>query len=129
MVNSTQSLIPKIKKLIENEQTEEALDLTRENLKKFPLDLKLLSYNNMIETFLLHQYLEVFTLMESIPKITPHFSDKLTQLNLKGHEGYLLTQIDGKTNIKSLLYICGLGKFTTLRILNKFLTDNIITIN
>jgi hypothetical protein len=103
---------------------EEALTLFLQATGECPIDLIAISYVNMLETILLRRYLGMLT-MQSIPRINPEVMDRLTQLDLKGHEGYLLTQIDGRTTIKSLIYICGLGKFSTLRMLNKFLQSHI----
>lgn len=108
------------------EDYERALETLNSSLNNFPTDLEILGYINLIETLLLQQYSDNFSGLVSIPEINPRISDRLTELNLEGNEGYLLSQIDGNTDIRSLIYICGMGKLTTLRTLNKFLSEQII---
>lgn len=126
-VEQAPELVAEGESLLNEERFEEAMNHFRHCLEQYPTDLKILSYINLLETVLLHRYLGRFPLQLN-PRINPEISDRLTQLNLQSHEGYLLTQIDGRTSVKSLIYICGLGKFLTLRTLNTFLDDNIIVI-
>ncbi|MBN2383761.1 hypothetical protein JXQ70_12875 [bacterium] len=125
---SRENILNRVLELLDNKDYESAFDIIQALLAANPTDLRLHGYTNMIETFLLKQYLDTFNKLQSVPRINPQWSDKLTQLELEGNEGYLLTQIDGNTNIRSLVYICGMKKFDTLRTIKKFLTRNIIVL-
>lgn len=127
-MDSVEAIISRGKNTLEEGKLEEAFDLFRYALADYPADMTILGYSDLIECLLLHQYCSVFPSLQVVPKINPTISDKLTQLNLQGHEGFLLTQIDSSTTIKSLIYIGGLGKFRTLRIINKFLHEGIIVV-
>jgi tetratricopeptide (TPR) repeat protein len=126
---SRENILNRALEFLEDKDYESALDILEALVAANPADLQLHSYAHLVETVLLKQYLDAFKSMQSIPRINPQLLDKLTQLNLEGNEGYLLTQIDGNTNIRSLVYICGMKKFDTLRTLKKFQTEDIIVLS
>lgn len=114
--------------LLDHSLYDDAFIVLKQISRETPSDLNVQSYLNFIETILFHQYLTQFRNLQAVPMINPKYSDRLTQLQLEGNEGYLLTQIDGKTSIKSLIFIAGMGKFRTLQILNKFVQNDIIKV-
>lgn len=79
-----------------------------------PQDLALRGYVEILRASIVKDFLSFPKGMQSVPKMTPDFLNNFDQFNLSAQEGYLISQIDGRTNLEKLLKLSPFDPFNTL---------------
>lgn len=78
-----------------------------------PQDLALRGYVEIIRASIVKDFLAQASGTKSVPRLTPDFLNEFDKFNLSAQEGYLISQIDGRTNIEKLLKLSPFDPFTT----------------
>ncbi len=79
------------------------------------------------ERFLQEEYVGLISNASQIPRLNVPFQ-QLSNLELDHRAGFLLSQIDGRTNLRDLLLLSNLPEFNFLRILHQLLQKGIIAL-
>jgi hypothetical protein len=79
-----------------------------------PGDVALRGYVEILRVTIVRDFLAIATGMEAIPKLTADFLNDFNKFDLTAQEGYLISQIDGRTNIEKLLKVSPFDPFSTL---------------
>lgn len=77
-------------------------------------DLSLRGYIEILRASIVKDFLGAAAGMKSVPKLTPDFLNDFDKFNLTAQEGFLISQIDGRTNLEKLLKLSPFDPFTTL---------------
>lgn len=77
-------------------------------------DLSLRGYVEILRAAIVKDFLGLATGLKTVPRLTPDFLNDFNKFNLTAQEGYLISQIDGRTNIEKLLKLSPFDPFTTL---------------
>lgn len=86
----------------------------QERRKEVPGDLSLRGYVEILRVTIVKDFLSLTTGMKTVLRLTPEFLTDFNKFNLTAQEGYLISQIDGRTNIEKLLKLSPFDPFTTL---------------
>ncbi|MFC1848902.1 DUF4388 domain-containing protein [candidate division CSSED10-310 bacterium] len=116
-------------KLFSNEKYEEAVDALDKVLCIEPLNKKAMKYRELsIQKLALIYEMKIGPLL-NVPVLNPDISDqKLQDLTLSPHEGYLLSRINGQYSMKQIISISGLNRYDALKIFHFFINEGLITI-
>ncbi len=79
------------------------------------------------QRFLQEEYVTLFSDASQTPRLNVSFQ-QLSTLELDHRAGFLLSQIDGRTNLRDLLLLSNLPEFNFLRILHQLLQKGIIAL-
>lgn len=79
------------------------------------------------ERFLQEEYVGLISNASQTPRLNVSFQ-QLSSLELDHRAGFLLSQIDGRTNLRDLLLLSNLPEFHFLRLLHQLLQKGIITL-
>lgn len=77
-------------------------------------DLALRGYVEILRASIVKDFLSQPTGMKTIPRLTADFLNDFNKFSLSAQEGYLISQIDGRTNLEKLLKVSPFDPFTTL---------------
>jgi hypothetical protein len=90
-----------------------ALAWLQQERKSKPSDLALRGYVEIIRAAIVRDFLGQAKGTKSVPRLTPDFLNDFDKFSLSAQEGYLISQIDGRTNIEKLLKLSPFDPFTT----------------
>jgi hypothetical protein len=79
-----------------------------------PNDVALRGYIEIIRSVVVKEFLSHPQGFRAIPKLSPEFLADFGRFNLSAQEGYLISLIDGRTNIEKLLKLSPFDPFATL---------------
>ena len=68
-----------------------------------------------------------FSSLKAVPRLKMPL-EQLQHMQFDNHEGFVLSQIDGMTSLDNIMLICGLDKFTLLRMMDKFSRLDIVSV-
>jgi len=91
-----------------------ALAWLQQERKTNPGDLALRGYVEILRSSVVKDFLGLATGMKTVPKLTSAFLNDFNKFNLTAQEGYLISQIDGRTNLEKLLKLSPFDPFNTL---------------
>ncbi len=61
-----------------------------------------------------------------LPRLHPQLSDEITRFNLNPTEGFVLSQMDGRTDLGTLFFVSGMSRFSTCLLLENLLRKGIV---
>ncbi|MBI2213722.1 MAG: hypothetical protein HYU52_08755 [Acidobacteria bacterium] len=79
-----------------------------------PGDIELKGYVEILRAVVVKEFLSHPQGMRAVPKLSPEFLADFGRFNLTAQEGYLISLIDGRTNIEKLLKLSPFDPFSTL---------------
>ncbi len=85
-----------------------------EERSRQPEDLALRGYVEILRALVVKDFVAHPDGIRAIPKLSPEFLADFGRFNLSAQEGYLISLIDGRTNIEKLLKLSPFDSFTTL---------------
>ena len=85
-----------------------------EERNRHPDVIALRGYIEIIRTVVVKDFLANSQGIRAIPKLSPEFLADFGRFNLSAQEGYLISLIDGRTNIEKLLKLSPFDPFTTI---------------
>lgn len=91
-----------------------ALTWLKAQRKNRDADPVLRGYVEILRVSLVKDFLSLSKGMKSVPRLTPDFLNDFNKFDLTAQEGYLISQIDGRTNLEKLLKLSPFDPFTTL---------------
>ena len=91
-----------------------ALTWLKEERKNREADPVLRGYVEILRVSLVKDFLSLSNGMKSVPRLTSDFLNDFNKFDLTAQEGYLISQIDGRTNLEKLLKLSPFDPFTTL---------------
>lgn len=77
-------------------------------------DLALRGYIEIVRSVIVKEFFAHPSGLRAIPKLSPEFLADFGRFNLSAKEGYLISLIDGRTNIEKLLKLSPFDPFTTM---------------
>jgi len=101
-------------------------DLRRMQRQK-PGDLESAGLLKLAESLIVRNFYSRFSDPgEVVPILDPKLGDEITTLSLNPAEGFLLSQMDGQTDLGSLFFVSGMERFHTCLLLEKLLGQGIV---
>ncbi len=94
----------------------------------FSDDLALRGYIEIVRTVIVRDFLSNPLGLRAVPALSPEFLTDFGKFNLTAHEGYLISLIDGKTNVEKMLKLSPFDPFTTLFSLAHMQSQRAITV-
>lgn len=91
-----------------------ALSWISEQRRQTGSDPVLRGYVEILRVTIVKDFLSLPQGMKAVPRLTPDFLNDFARFNLSAQEGYLISQIDGRTNLEKLLKVSPFDPFTTL---------------
>lgn len=85
-----------------------------EERNRLPEEVALRGYIEIIRTVVVKDFLANPQGIRAVPKLSPEFLADFGRFNLSAQEGYLISLIDGRTNIEKLLKLSPFDPFTTM---------------
>lgn len=79
-----------------------------------PEDIELKGYVEILRSVVVKDFVATPQGMRAVPKLSPEFLADFGRFNLSAQEGYLISLIDGRTNIEKLLKLSPFDPFATL---------------
>jgi hypothetical protein len=79
-----------------------------------PADIELRGYVEILRAVVVKDFVATPQGMRAVPKLSPEFLADFGRFNLSAQEGYLISLIDGRTNIEKLLKLSPFDPFATL---------------
>lgn len=79
-----------------------------------PEDIELRGYVEILRAVVVKDFVSHPQGLRAVPKLSPEFLADFGRFNLTAQEGYLISQIDGRTNIEKLLKLSPFDPFSTL---------------
>jgi hypothetical protein len=79
-----------------------------------PRDLALRGYIEIVRNIIVRDFLANPQGSRAVPRLSPDFLVDFVRFNLTAKEGYLISLIDGRTNVEQLLKLSPFDPFTTL---------------
>jgi hypothetical protein len=76
--------------------------------------LELHGFLDIVRATIVREFLEQSNDMKVVPRISPLFLTDFDRFNLNVQEGFLISLIDGRSNIQNLLKLSPFDNFTTL---------------
>jgi len=106
---------------------EGTLGSLRQALRESPGDLESAGLLKLAESLVVRNFFSRFTAPEEVvPRLDPQLADEITRLSLNPAEGFLLSQMDGHTDLGSLFFVSGMNRFHTCLLLEKLLGQGIV---
>jgi CheY-like chemotaxis protein len=106
---------------------QETIDLLRTRLRQYPEDLEVNGFLKLAESLVVRDFCNRFENPGTVlPRLSPAVADEITGLSLSPAEGFLLSQMDGQTDLGSLFHVSGMNHFRTCLLLEKLVTDGIV---
>lgn len=96
--------------------------------KEHPTDLALRGYVEILRASIVRDLLAATSGLKSAPRMSPDFLNNFDRFNLSAQEGYLISLIDGNTNLEKLLKLSPFDPFTTFFSLARMLNLSAIEI-
>ncbi len=100
--------------LVEQGDHDTALELLLSLSTSQQFDLELEATIELVRSCLHRQYLEALGDLSGIPEVATD-PDQITKFNLSPDAGFLLSMVDGVTNLESLISVSGMDSFHALR--------------
>lgn len=108
---------------------EGTLGLLRRALKQSPRDLEVAGYLKLAESLSVRTFLNRFDDPGAVvPRLDPKLTADITKFALNPAEGFLLSQMDGRTDLGSFFFVSGMNRFRTCLMLEKLLGDGIVVL-
>lgn len=85
-----------------------------EERNRHPEELSLRGYIEILRSVVVKDFLSNSQGIRAVPKLSPEFLADFGRFNLSAQEGYLISLIDGRTNIEKLLKLSPFDQFSTL---------------
>ena len=85
-----------------------------EERNRRPDDLELKGYVEILRAVVVKEFVAHPQGVRAVPKLSPEFLADFGRFNLSAQEGYLISLIDGRTNIEKLLKLSPFDPFSTL---------------
>ncbi|MGK2859670.1 MAG: hypothetical protein ACSLFQ_20930 [Thermoanaerobaculia bacterium] len=85
-----------------------------EERNRLPEEIALRGYIEIIRSVVVKDLLANPQGVRAIPRLSPEFLADFGRFNLSAKEGYLISLIDGRTNIEKLLKLSPFDPFTTM---------------
>lgn len=99
-----------------------------EERSRQPNDLELRGYVEILRAVVVRDFVSHPEGLRTIPKLSPEFLADFGRFNLSAQEGYLISLIDGRTNIEKLLKLSPFDPFATLFNLARLLSQRAIMV-
>jgi|GEM_PF-2036180 len=108
-------------------EAQESIDLLHRTLQQHPGDLEVNGYLKLAESLVVRDFCSRFEDPGSVlPRLEPSLAEKITRLSLNPAEGFLLSQMDGHTDLGILFHVSGMNHFRTCLLLEKLVNDGIV---
>jgi len=91
-------------------------------------DIELRGYVEILRAVVVKDFVSHPQGMRAIPKLSPEFLADFGRFNLSAQEGYLISLIDGRTNVEKLLKLSPFDPFSTLFNLARLLNQRAIVV-
>jgi CheY-like chemotaxis protein len=109
---------------------EGTLDLLRRARQQRPDDLEVAGYLKLAESLSVKTFVNRFDKPGAVvPRLAPKLADDITKFALNPTEGFLLAQMDGRTDLGSLFFVSGMNRFRTCLLLEKLLGEGIVVLD
>lgn len=106
---------------------EQTLALLRRALQQRPGDLELAGFLKLAESLVVRNFFNRFEKSDTVvPRLDPKLAADITRFSLNPAEGFLLSQMDGQTDLGSLFFVSGMNRFRTCFLLEKLLGEGIV---
>ena len=106
---------------------EETVRTLRQALQAHPEDRETAGRLKLAESLIVRNFFCRFeTPADVVPRLDPKLADELTRLSLDPAEGFLLSQMDGQTDLGTLFFVSGMDRFHTCLLLEKLLGQGIV---
>jgi hypothetical protein len=96
--------------------------------RAFPDDLAVRGYVEILRSSIVREFMAHPKGMRAVPKLGADFLSNFERFNLNAQEGYLVSLIDGRTDMQKLLILSPFDQFHTLFILAKLAHERAITV-
>jgi hypothetical protein len=96
--------------------------------RAYPEDLAVRGYLEILRGVLVRDFLAHPKGVRAIPRLGADFLSNFERFNLNAQEGYLVSLIDGRTEIQKLMILSPFDPFHTLFILAKLTHERAITV-
>jgi hypothetical protein len=93
-----------------------------------PDDLALRGYIEIVRSVIVRDFMVNTTGVRAVPALSAEFLTDFGKFNLTAQEGYLISLIDGKTNVEKLLKLSPFDPFTTYFSLAHMQSQNAIKV-
>ncbi len=115
-------------KLFKNGLLIEALQLFEEIQRDDPKDIEVRKYIEILKTQLMNKYMKVLGSKDYIPIKTSDNPNYYNDMDLSNEEGFIFSQVDGRTDFKGIVNISGMKPIKAYGILHHLLTRGTIKI-
>lgn len=103
------------------------IDGLRRALQQQPGSLETAGYLKLAESLIVRNFFcRVNEPRKMVPRLDPKLAEEITRFNLNPAEGFLLSQMDGQTDLDSLFFVSGMDRFHTSLLLEKLLSEGIV---
>lgn len=99
-----------------------------EERNRQPDDVELKGYVEILRAVVVKDFVAHPQGLRAIPKLSPEFLADFGRFNLTAQEGYLISLIDGRTNIEKLLKLSPFDPFSTLFNLSRLQSQKAIVV-
>lgn len=96
--------------------------------RMYPSDVTLRGYCEIIRNTIVRELLAHPKGLQAVPKLTAEFLTDFDKFNLTAQEGYLISLMDGRLDIQTLLRVSPFDHFSTLFYIAKLLESRAITV-
>jgi hypothetical protein len=96
--------------------------------RMYPSDVSLRGYCEIVRNTIVRELLEHPKALHAVPKLTAEFLTDFDKFNLTAQEGYLISLMDGRLDIQTLLRVSPFDHFSTLFYVAKLFESRAITI-
>ncbi len=106
---------------------QKTLDRLRRAIQQKPDDLEAAGYLKLAETLIVRNFFKRFDEPgDVVPRLHPQLAQEITRFSLNPAEGFLLSQMDGQTDLGSLFFVSGMNRFRTCLLLENLLREGIV---
>lgn len=96
--------------------------------RAWPDDLAVRGYVEIIRNAIVRDFISHPKGLRAVPKLGADFLSNFERFNLNAQEGYLVSLIDGRTDVQKLMILSPFDPFHTLFILAKLTQERAITV-
>jgi tetratricopeptide (TPR) repeat protein len=122
---SLEALLGAAQELLRKQDLEGALALFETAAEMDSRRIEIEGYIDMVRSRLLKAYRERVGGRQTVPRLLVDLAE-ITRYNLHTDAGFLLSLLDGATNVEDLISLSGMNAFEALRILNNLIEAGIV---
>lgn len=112
---------------LRNGSPDQTIEQLNQAVQQRPDDLKAVGYLRLAESLVVRNFCSRYEDPGGVvPRLDPKLGEEITKFSLNPAEGFLLSQMDGNTDLESLFFVSGMNRFRTCLLLEKLLVKGIV---